>query len=81
MEEWRSHEFGPRKVQSHKETLGLASDQRSIELFPTMCSTAALGTHRCTAGVREVRPPKLAEIVLISICFRALDPSALHWNM
>lgn len=38
-------------------------------------------TYWCTAGVREARPPKLAEIVLISICFRAGEPSALRWNM
>lgn len=38
-------------------------------------------TYRCTAGVREARPPKLAEMVLISICFRAEEPSALCWNM
>lgn len=81
MEAWRNHDSGARKAQSQKETLGLASDYPSTELFPIMHCTAALGTHRCTAGVREARPAKLAEIVLISICFRAVEPSALHWNM
>lgn len=45
--------------------------------YPTMVPRASQGTHRCTAGVREVRPPKLAEMVLISICFKAGEPSVL----
>lgn len=48
---------------------------------PTDVPRVAQRTYRCTAGVREARPPKLAEMVLISICFRAEEPSALRWNM
>lgn len=52
-----------------------------LGFHPTSVPSVAQGTHRCTAGVREARPPKLAEMVLISICFRTGEPSALRWNM
>ena len=74
---------GPWKAKSELESWRSLPppDCRLIRLLPTGMPRAAQGTYWCTAGVREARPPKLAEMVLISICFRAGEPSALRWNM
>lgn len=37
--------------------------------------------HPCTAAVREARPPKLAAMVFISICFSAGTPGTPQSNM
>lgn len=42
---------------------------------------AAAAPHPCTAAVREARPPKLAAMVFISICFSAGAPGAPQSNM
>ena len=79
--EVETHDPRPRRVQSVLEILPPPVIVGSSGWHLTCVPRTAQGTHRCTAGVREARPPKLAETVLISICFRAAEPSGLHWNM